>query len=623
MNKISTEKHPIVRFLIKHAFILSMSLAMVFTIYFSQSVNATSGTFLNGAGGTVVVDNTSVGTSYVKTVNTPRPGNGQKDYMIIRPIVDLNGLTGTVSSLKVGLYESGTTTDPYVEKAVNLSTNTTVTLLVPPPDISAEEWYANVPTDTSAGNLVQVIVTDTTGKIYYKSDQFKLFTYTASTIKPILTQVTAVPNPTTNTNPTYKFRSTKSGNITYGGSCSSSISHTVIPGDNTITFDTFGTVPPATYGDCTILVSDPNGVYPDSWPLLVSSFAITSSAGPTLTEVTPVTPSSTNDTTPDYTFKSTEAGDIMYSGSCSSSTKTILKDTNTTITLGTNANPPQPFSPGFGFNGVQHNDCNIVVKGSTSKTNSVALHISNFIILPPLTPEIYEVSAVNPNPSIVLTPEYSFSSTVAGDIVYGGSCITDSNYLKAIQGVNVIKFGTLTVGTTYSNCTIKVKSGQYESNILSVPSFSVAAGGSSSSSSSSTSSTSSGSSSSSSSGSGSSSTSSSSSGSSSTSSSSSGSSSGGSKVDAKIENPLGDNFPDLPSFIVKLLNIVLMIGVPIVVLAIIYCGFLFVKAMGNPEEISKAKNALLYTVIGAALLLGCFVLANAIAGTVAEISKGV
>lgn len=66
-----------------------------------------------------------------------------------------------------------------------------------------------------------------------------------------------------------------------------------------------------------------------------------------------------------------------------------------------------------------------------------------------------------------------------------------------------------------------------------------------------------------------------------------------------------------------------MIGVPIVVLAIIYCGFLFVKAMGNPEEISKAKNALLYTVIGAALLLGCFVLANAIAGTVAEISKGV
>ncbi len=613
MNKISTEKHPIVRFLIKHAFVLSMSLAMVFTIYFSQSVNATSGTFSNGAGGIVDVDNTSVGTSYVKTVNTPRPGNGQKDYMVIKPIVDLSGLTGTANSLKVGLYDSGTTTNPYVDKTINLSNTTTVTLLVPPPDSSSEDWYINIPTDSSPGNLVQVIVTDTSSKIYYKSDQFKLFTYTASTIKPILTQITAVPNPTTNTNPTYIFKSTKAGNITYGGSCSSSISHTVIPGSNTITFDTFGTLPPATYGDCTITVTDPNGVYPDSWPLLVSSFAISSTAGPTLTEVTAVTPSSTNDTTPDYTFKSTEAGDITYTGSCGSSTKTILKDTNTTITLGTNATPPQPLSPGY--SGINYNDCNIVVKGSTSHTNSVALKISNFSVVPTSTPVITQVSPITPNPTTNKTPEYSFNTTVAGDILYGGSCVQDSNYTNATVGVNAIKFGTLTVGTTYSNCTIRVKSGSNTSNTLNVPSFSVTTGSTGNSSGTTPGGTG----------------------------NSSGTTPGGTpnsggtpnpggtpkaggtpnEIDAKIENPLGGNYPDIPSFIAKLLSIVLMIGVPIVVLAIIYCGFLFVKAMGNPEEISKAKNALLYTVIGAALLLGCFVLANAIAGTVSEISKGV
>jgi len=56
-------------------------------------------------------------------------------------------------------------------------------------------------------------------------------------------------------------------------------------------------------------------------------------------------------------------------------------------------------------------------------------------------------------------------------------------------------------------------------------------------------------------------------------------------------------------------------------LAIIYTGFLFVEAQGSPEKITKAKKALTYTIIGAAILLGAFVIADAIGKTVDEIKS--
>lgn len=93
------------------------------------------------------------------------------------------------------------------------------------------------------------------------------------------------------------------------------------------------------------------------------------------------------------------------------------------------------------------------------------------------------------------------------------------------------------------------------------------------------------------------------------------------KINTKINNPLGDSIKDIPSFIKAIINIVLTVGVPIVVLAIIYAGFLFVTAQGNEEKLKTAKKTFLYTIIGAAILLGAFVIANAIRGTVEEIKK--
>jgi hypothetical protein len=86
-------------------------------------------------------------------------------------------------------------------------------------------------------------------------------------------------------------------------------------------------------------------------------------------------------------------------------------------------------------------------------------------------------------------------------------------------------------------------------------------------------------------------------------------------AEVTIVNPL-KNTETINELIKKILEGVIKIGMPIIVLAIIYCGFLFVSAQGKPESIKKAKDALLYTLIGAAILLGSWAIAQLISDTV-------
>jgi len=83
----------------------------------------------------------------------------------------------------------------------------------------------------------------------------------------------------------------------------------------------------------------------------------------------------------------------------------------------------------------------------------------------------------------------------------------------------------------------------------------------------------------------------------------------------KICNPIA-GVGSVPDLIQKILTGLLQIGIPVVALAIIYCGFLFVVARGNSEKITKAKDALLWTLIGAAVLLGSWAIAQMISATV-------
>ena len=85
-----------------------------------------------------------------------------------------------------------------------------------------------------------------------------------------------------------------------------------------------------------------------------------------------------------------------------------------------------------------------------------------------------------------------------------------------------------------------------------------------------------------------------------------------------INNPISANTVD--GFIKSILIGIVKIGMPIIALAIIYSGFLFVAARGKTEALTKAKNALLYTVIGAAILLGAWAIAQLISDTVIKLS---
>ena len=86
-----------------------------------------------------------------------------------------------------------------------------------------------------------------------------------------------------------------------------------------------------------------------------------------------------------------------------------------------------------------------------------------------------------------------------------------------------------------------------------------------------------------------------------------------------ICNPI--NVTSINDFVLKILQGVVKIGIPIIALAIIYSGFLFVSAQGNDEKLTKAKNALLYSVIGAAILLGSWAIAQLISETVIGVSS--
>ena len=95
-------------------------------------------------------------------------------------------------------------------------------------------------------------------------------------------------------------------------------------------------------------------------------------------------------------------------------------------------------------------------KSSTSSTDSV--------------PVIAEVTAVT-TPTTDTTPDYTFSSDVAGTITYGGSC--SSSTTSAISGNNSITLVSLSTGT-YTDCTITVTDAAGNvSSTLTLSSFSV------------------------------------------------------------------------------------------------------------------------------------------------------
>ena len=89
-------------------------------------------------------------------------------------------------------------------------------------------------------------------------------------------------------------------------------------------------------------------------------------------------------------------------------------------------------------------------------------------------------------------------------------------------------------------------------------------------------------------------------------------------LSVNLPNPL-TGINSIPEFIKALLDIALSIGTWVAVLFIIYSGFLFIKARGDVKGLEEAKKTFFGTMIGTAILLGAYVIAAAIQGTITQL----
>ena len=88
-------------------------------------------------------------------------------------------------------------------------------------------------------------------------------------------------------------------------------------------------------------------------------------------------------------------------------------------------------------------------------------------------------------------------------------------------------------------------------------------------------------------------------------------------VGANIPNPLASQNSSLMSLITDILNKVVMpIAAVFVTFWIIYAGFKYVIAQGKPAEIEKAHKTLLWSLIGAGILLGAAAISQVVQKTV-------
>ncbi|MBI4079734.1 hypothetical protein HY414_00710 [Candidatus Kaiserbacteria bacterium] len=85
-----------------------------------------------------------------------------------------------------------------------------------------------------------------------------------------------------------------------------------------------------------------------------------------------------------------------------------------------------------------------------------------------------------------------------------------------------------------------------------------------------------------------------------------------------LKNPL--NFSTIPEFIAGALKALALIALPIITLFLVISGFYFITAQGNQEKLSTAKRNFVYVLLGALLILGAWILATLIAGTVSQLT---
>jgi len=89
----------------------------------------------------------------------------------------------------------------------------------------------------------------------------------------------------------------------------------------------------------------------------------------------------------------------------------------------------------------------------------------------------------------------------------------------------------------------------------------------------------------------------------------------------EVKSPLKSGITSIEGLLTSILNIFILIATPIIVLFIIYAGFLYVTAQGNAQQVQQATRALTYAVIGAVLVIGSVALSQIVGDIVGAFSK--
>ncbi|MES2985542.1 MAG: hypothetical protein V4686_00245 [Patescibacteria group bacterium] len=82
----------------------------------------------------------------------------------------------------------------------------------------------------------------------------------------------------------------------------------------------------------------------------------------------------------------------------------------------------------------------------------------------------------------------------------------------------------------------------------------------------------------------------------------------------QIPNPT--KFNDLTQIVAVVVNVVQILLIMATTLYLIYAGLMFVTARGDSAKLTKARDALLWGMVGAALILAARVLVTTLQGTV-------
>lgn len=81
-----------------------------------------------------------------------------------------------------------------------------------------------------------------------------------------------------------------------------------------------------------------------------------------------------------------------------------------------------------------------------------------------------------------------------------------------------------------------------------------------------------------------------------------------------LTNPL--KATTISGFLLAIIDVILVFALPLIVLYIMYAGFLYVTARGEPGQITTARSALLWAIVGGVIVLGAKLIVSVIQGTI-------